>query len=137
MGVAQELPIVGGTRLREFGVEVAAAQRGRSLDEEEILGGKEDHRQDADEVALPQVLPAALDAPPRAARKGKGKRPGDIVPQETERNVRPRRSHTNKLRIARGAMGASERGVVKRLDDIRLALCVRAEEDLHASVEGE
>ena len=57
------------------------------------------------------------------------------MPQEGERNVRPRFPHTNELRIARCAMGASERSVVQCLDDIRLALCVRSEEDLHARIE--
>ena len=59
------------------------------------------------------------------------------MPQEGKPDMRPVCTHPNKLRIARCAMGASERGIVKRLDDIRLALCVRSEENLHARIESE
>ena len=139
MRIAQELPIVCGTCLRELGIQIAAAQCGRPLNEKEILGGKEHHRQDADEVALTQVLTAALDPPPRTACKRKGQRRGNLVAQERQPDMRPAFPHPNKLRIARCAMGAAERGIVQRLDDIRLALCVRPEEDLHpcVKVEGE
>ena len=43
-------------------------------------------------------------------------------------------SHTNELRIARRAMGASKRSVVKRLDDICLALRVCAEKNLNTRI---
>ena len=59
------------------------------------------------------------------------------MPQKGERDMRSVRAHANKLRIARGAMGASEGGIVKCLDDIRLALRVRTEEDLHTRIEVE
>ena len=59
--------------------------------------------------------------------------------QERQPDMRPAFPHPNKLRIARCAMGAAERGIVQRLDDIRLALCIRPKEDLHSrvKVEGE
>ena len=46
--IAQELAVVGGTRLRELRIEIATAERRSPLDEKEILGGKEHHRQDTD-----------------------------------------------------------------------------------------
>ena len=137
MCVAQEFPVVRRACLRELGIQIAATERRRPLDEKEILGGKEYHRQDTDEVALPEILPAALDAPPCTACKRKGKLRGDIVPQEGKPDIRPAFPHSNKLRIARCAMGASERSIVKCLDNIRLALCVRSEENLHARIESE
>ena len=59
------------------------------------------------------------------------------MPQEGQPDMRPAFPHPNKLRIARCAMGASKRGIVKCLDDIRLALCVRSEENLHPCIESE
>ena len=57
--------------------------------------------------------------------------------QERQPDMRPAFPHPNKLRIARCAMGASKRGIVKCLDNIRLALCVRSEENLHPCIESE
>ena len=59
------------------------------------------------------------------------------MPQEGKPNMCLICAHTNELRIARCAMGAAERGIVKCLDDIRLALCIRSEENLHARIESE
>ena len=135
--IAQELTVVGGTRLRELRIEIASAERRRPLDEKEILGGKKHHRQDTDEVALAQALSRVGDASPRPAGKGKGELARHIVPPKRKPDVRAVCPHANELRIARCAMGASKDGVVERLDDIRLALCIRAEKDLHPGVERE
>ena len=128
--IAQKLAVVGRTCLRELRIQIAAAQRGRSLNEEKILRGEEHHRQNADEVALTEILSGVLDAPPRAALKSKRKFPRHIVPHKAQTDMRPVVAHTNKLRIAGCAMGASECGVVERLNYIRLALRVRPEKDL-------
>ena len=135
--IAQEFPVVRGACLRELCIQITAAERRRTLDKKEILGRKEYHRQDADKVSLPQILSAALDAPPCTACERKGKLRGNIVSQEGKPNMRPICAHTNELRIARCAMGATKRGIVKCLDDIRLALCIRSEENLHARIESE
>ena len=58
------------------------------------------------------------------------------MPQKVQPDMRAHVAHPNKLRIARCAMGASECGIVKCLDDIGLALCVRPEKDLHPRIEG-
>ena len=80
--IAQKLAVVGGACLRELGIQIAAAQRGRALDEEEILRGEEHHRQDTDKLPLFQRTARILNAPPCAAPKGKGKLRRNIMPQK-------------------------------------------------------
>ena len=137
--IAQEFPVVGGTCLRELRIQIASPQCRRTLDEKEILGREEHHWKNPDEIALPEMFPCVRNAPPCAAGKRKGKLPRNILPQEGKPDVRPVFAHANKLRIARCAMGAAERSIVQRLDNIRLALRIRPEKDLHprVKVEGE
>ena len=64
MRIAQELSIVRGACLRELSVEVAPTECRRALNEEEILRGKEHHREKTYKLTLTQRLSRTQNTPP-------------------------------------------------------------------------
>ena len=129
--------VVGRARLRDLPVEEAAPLCGRALDEEEVLRREEHGVERADELLEVDHLAVPCDLPPLAAPEEERESP--LCP-ETRKGQLQRAgllAKTDEVSVLMRAVRASERGIADGLEQIRLALRVRAEEDVDALIERE
>ena len=133
--VLRELMIVGRAGLRDFTIKKTAPFPRRPLDQIEVLGREQHRIEVADELLRTHGLAVQQDATPLAAHELKGECLAHARTLELQLDAARRLLPANELLFRTRTMRVAEGCEVDGLDDIRLPLCIGAEEDVDARIQ--